>query len=48
MTSPQFEGKRLLQRHQLVNAAVAGLMQDIHALSIKRAKTPSEAASAGQ
>jgi stress-induced morphogen len=42
VTSPQFEGKRLLQRHKLVNEALAVLMPDIHALSIKRTKTPAE------
>ena len=42
ITSDIFEGKRLLQRHQLVNKALAELMPDIHALSIKRTKTPAE------
>jgi stress-induced morphogen len=37
-----FEGKRLLQRHQLVNRALSDLMPEIHALSIKRTKTPEE------
>lgn len=46
VVSPAFEGKRLLDRHKLVNAAVGGLMQDIHAFSIKRAWTPEQAAKA--
>lgn len=38
-----FAGKTPIQRHRLVNAAVADLMRrEIHALSI-RAKTPDEA-----
>ena len=45
ITSSAFIGKTLIQRHRLVNAAVADLMhREIHALSIQ-AKTP-EAASA--
>ena len=42
MVSPQFEGQRLLGRHKLVNAALAGLMPDIHALSIKKCLTPQQ------
>lgn len=42
IVSNAFEGKSLVQRHQLVYKAVADLMQtEIHALSIK-ASTPSE------
>ena len=44
MVSKQFEGKALLARHRLVNGALAGMMGDIHALSIKGAKTPAQAA----
>ncbi|PRW21101.1 putative bolA [Chlorella sorokiniana] len=44
VVSPQFEGKRLLERHKLVNAALAPLMPEIHALSIKKAKSPAEVA----
>lgn len=44
VTSPQFEGRRLLERHKMVNAAVAKHMDAIHALSIKRTKTPAEMA----
>lgn len=45
IVSSAFVGKTLIQRHRLVNAAVADLMQqEIHALSIQ-ARTP-EAASA--
>jgi BolA protein len=44
-SSSAFIGKTLIQRHRLVNAAVADLMhREIHALSIQ-ARTP-EAASA--
>eukprot|EP00897_Mesotaenium_endlicherianum_P001021 jgi/Mesen1/1091/ME000123S00261 len=42
IVSPQFEGKRLLERHRLVNAALAAEMKDIHALSIKKALTPQQ------
>lgn len=42
VVSPQFDGKRLLERHRMVNAALKDLMQDIHALSIKRAWTPAQ------
>ena len=43
IVSAAFAGKTLIQRHRLVNAAVADLMhRDIHALSI-RARTPEEA-----
>ncbi|MGR9108978.1 MAG: BolA family protein [Gammaproteobacteria bacterium] len=42
IVSPLFEGKSLIQRHQLVYKALGDLMQsDIHALSIK-AYTPNE------
>ncbi|MBK8534215.1 MAG: BolA family transcriptional regulator [Candidatus Competibacteraceae bacterium] len=45
IVSTAFIGKTLIQRHRLVNAAVADLMhREIHALSIQ-ARTP-EAASA--
>ena len=41
--SDRFEGKRLLQRHKLVNEAIgSSLMAQIHALSIKKTKTVSE------
>jgi stress-induced morphogen len=40
--SPEFAGKRLVQRHQLVYAALGDRMKaEIHALSIK-AFTPDE------
>ena len=43
IVSAAFAGKTLIQRHRLVNAAVADLMRrEIHALSI-RAQTPEEA-----
>ncbi|KAL6784658.1 hypothetical protein ACKKBG_A02685 [Auxenochlorella protothecoides x Auxenochlorella symbiontica] len=41
-----FEGKRLLERHKLVNAALKDIMPNIHALSITRAWTPQQAAAA--
>ncbi|KAJ0969603.1 hypothetical protein J5N97_022480 [Dioscorea zingiberensis] len=42
VVSEKFEGKRLLERHRMVNAALAELMQSIHALSIKKALAPSQ------
>ena len=42
IVSPDFEGKRLVQRHQLVYAAMGERMKaEVHALSIK-AFTPTE------
>jgi acid stress-induced BolA-like protein IbaG/YrbA len=42
IVSPEFTGKRLVQRHQLVYAALGDRMKaEIHALSIK-AFTPEE------
>ena len=42
IVSSAFAGKTLIQRHRLVNAALADLMrQEIHALSIQ-ARTPAE------
>lgn len=42
VVSEKFEGKRLLERHRMVNAALVELMQSIHALSIKKALAPSQ------
>ncbi|KAJ7945283.1 BolA protein [Quillaja saponaria] len=42
IVSDQFEGKRLLERHRMVNAALEVEMKDIHALSVKKAATPNE------
>ncbi|KAF5745160.1 hypothetical protein HS088_TW07G00741 [Tripterygium wilfordii] len=42
IVSEQFEGKRLLERHRLVNAALGEEMKQIHALSIKKAQTPEQ------
>ncbi|KAJ3707656.1 Bola-like family protein [Rhynchospora pubera] len=42
IVSEQFEGKRLLERHRLVNTALAEQMKQIHALSIKKALTPAQ------
>jgi acid stress-induced BolA-like protein IbaG/YrbA len=42
IVSPEFEGKRLIQRHQLVYGAMGDRMKaEVHALSIK-AFTPEE------
>ena len=42
IVAPQFAGKRMLQRHQLVYATLGQLMgREIHALSID-ARTPEE------
>ena len=42
IVSPSFEGKRLIQRHQLVYAALGDRMrEEIHALSMKTL-TPTE------
>ncbi len=42
IVSPEFEGQRLVQRHQLVYAAMGDRMKaEVHALSIK-AFTPEE------
>lgn len=42
IVAPQFAGKRMLQRHQLVYATLGALMgREIHALSID-ARTPEE------
>ncbi|KAG9151724.1 hypothetical protein Leryth_002010 [Lithospermum erythrorhizon] len=42
IVSEQFEGKRLLERHRIVNAALAEEMKEIHALSIPKALTPEQ------
>lgn len=42
IVSEQFEGKRLLERHRIVNAALEEEMKEIHALSIKKAQTPQQ------
>ncbi|KAM5577643.1 protein BOLA2 [Rosa sericea] len=39
IVSEQFEGKRLLERHRVVNSALEEEMKEIHALSIKKALT---------
>lgn len=46
IVSDVFEGKRLIERHAMVNEAVGDLMEDIHALSIRKTKTPTEMAQA--
>jgi acid stress-induced BolA-like protein IbaG/YrbA len=49
IVSPEFEGKRLIQRHQRVYATLGARMQsdEVHALSM-RTYTPSEWAAAQQ
>jgi stress-induced morphogen len=42
VVSAAFEGKRLLERHRLVNAALSEEMKEIHALSIRKALTPQQ------
>ncbi|GKV25264.1 hypothetical protein SLEP1_g34726 [Rubroshorea leprosula] len=42
IVSEQFEGKRLLERHRMVNGALQEEMKQIHALSIKKALTPEQ------
>ncbi|KAI3921903.1 hypothetical protein MKX01_005592 [Papaver californicum] len=42
IVSEQFEGKRLLERHRMVNTALTEEMKEIHALSIKKALTPAQ------
>ncbi|KAF3440528.1 hypothetical protein FNV43_RR18812 [Rhamnella rubrinervis] len=42
IVSEQFVGKRLLERHRMVNAALEVEMKEIHALSIKKALTPDQ------
>ncbi|CAO2182228.1 unnamed protein product, partial [Urochloa humidicola] len=43
VVSEKFEGKRLLERHRMVNTALAPHMAEIHAVSIKKALTPAQA-----
>lgn len=42
IVSEQFQGKRLLERHRMVNGALAEEMKEIHALSITKALTPDQ------
>ncbi|CAA6660532.1 unnamed protein product [Spirodela intermedia] len=42
VVSEQFEGKRLLERHRMVNAALAEELKQIHALSIRKALAPAQ------
>lgn len=42
IVSAAFEGKRLLERHRLVNAALTEEMKEIHALSVTKALTPQQ------
>jgi stress-induced morphogen len=43
VVSEKFEGKRLLERHRMVNTALAPHMAEIHAISIKKALTLAQA-----
>jgi stress-induced morphogen len=43
VVSEKFEGKRLLERHRMVNTALASHMAEIHAVSIKKALTLAQA-----
>mmetsp|Transcript_221 Transcript_221/g.481 ORF Transcript_221/g.481 Transcript_221/m.481 type:complete len:107 (+) Transcript_221:230-550(+) len=40
--SEQFQGKRALERHRLINGALSEELKEIHALSIKKTYTPEE------
>jgi len=40
IVSSQFDGKRLLDRHRMVNSALAEELKGIHALSLKMTLTP--------
>eukprot|EP00238_Polyblepharides_amylifera_P014162 CAMPEP_0196582142 /NCGR_PEP_ID=MMETSP1081-20130531/37636_1 /TAXON_ID=36882 /ORGANISM="Pyramimonas amylifera, Strain CCMP720" /LENGTH=86 /DNA_ID=CAMNT_0041902625 /DNA_START=145 /DNA_END=405 /DNA_ORIENTATION=+ len=42
LVSAQFEGKKLIERHRLVNTALSEEMKEIHALSIKKVLTPEQ------
>ncbi|KAK4359912.1 hypothetical protein RND71_022141 [Anisodus tanguticus] len=42
IVAEQFEGKRLLERHRMVNGALVEEMKEIHALSITKAVTPEQ------
>lgn len=42
IVSEKFEGKRLLERHRLVNGALEEEMKEIHALSITKALAPEQ------
>ncbi|KAL4381764.1 hypothetical protein AHAS_Ahas04G0166100 [Arachis hypogaea] len=42
IVSEEFEGKRLLERHRMVNAALEEETKEIHALSVKKAVTPEQ------
>jgi len=42
VVAPAFDGKKLLERHRMVNAALSEEMKVIHALSIKRAWSVAE------
>lgn len=46
VVSKQFQGKAPLARHRLVHGALGDTMANIHALTIKKAHTPEQAAAA--
>lgn len=43
VVSSQFEGKRLIERHRMINAALSEVMPGIHALTIAKAVPPTRA-----
>lgn len=43
VVSEQFEGKNRIAIHRLIHDALEDVMGEIHALSIKSAKTPAQA-----
>mmetsp|Transcript_23770 Transcript_23770/g.51929 ORF Transcript_23770/g.51929 Transcript_23770/m.51929 type:complete len:85 (+) Transcript_23770:141-395(+) len=42
IASPLFEGKKLLEKHRMINGALEEEMKDIHAFSIKKCLTPDQ------
>mmetsp|Transcript_27682 Transcript_27682/g.46352 ORF Transcript_27682/g.46352 Transcript_27682/m.46352 type:complete len:89 (+) Transcript_27682:143-409(+) len=42
VVSTQFEGKKPLEKHRIVNGALAEEMKTIHAFSIKKCITPAQ------
>nr|ABK24942.1 unknown [Picea sitchensis] len=42
IVSSQFDGKRSLDRHRMVNSALAEELKRIHALSLKMTRTPQQ------
>jgi stress-induced morphogen len=42
IVSRKFEGMKLIEKHRLINDSLREEMKEIHALSIKKALTPSQ------